>query len=95
MILVHRGANFDRARIANRVRLANAEADRSVTVLRRAVVTVVHEASVEIRSDGREPEHYPAERVFTLLGADAPVGLLQACGVKVRTHFGDRVVNRA
>ena len=92
VILVHRGANFDRARVANRMRLANAEAARSVTVLRRSVIARVSEGTVEVRREGSEPESYQAERVFTLLGAEIPIGLLQACGVQVRTHYGDKVI---
>ncbi|MBI5161621.1 MAG: NAD(P)-binding domain-containing protein [Micrococcales bacterium] len=87
--LVHRGADFDRARPANRARLAAAEAAGALTVLRRAVVTRVHADAVEIGCESGEPARTPADRVFALLGADAPLGLLQACGVQVRTHYGD------
>jgi len=92
VFLVHRGANFDRSRVANRQRLASAEAARSLTVLRKTKVLRVHDDALEVQREGAEPERLPAARLFALLGAEIPVGLLKACGIQVRTHYGDKVI---
>jgi thioredoxin reductase/ferredoxin len=92
VILCHRGKAFDRCRPANRARLENAEMRRVLVVMRSTVVARVHEGEVELSKEGCAPQRFPARRIFALLGAEIPVSLLKSAGVKVRTHYGDKVV---
>ncbi len=92
VILCHRGKAFDRCRPANRARLENAEMRRALVVMRSTVVAHVHDGEVELSKDGAPPQRFPAEKIFALLGAEIPVGLLKSAGVQVRTHYGEKVV---
>lgn len=92
VILVHRSKAFDRIRPANRARLENAEMRRALVVMRSTVVKQILEHEIELSRDGGPPERHPCRQVFTLLGAEIPVGLLKAAGVQVRTHYGEKIV---
>lgn len=85
----HRGARFDRAKLENQERLAAAEADGTIRVIREVVVERFAPNGVAIGHAG-ETQVLPADRAFVMIGSDLPTELLGASGIRVQTHFGDR-----
>lgn len=89
--LCHRGGDFDRTKPANQERLAEAELNGSVRVLRSAEVKMIEAGSATIQT----PEGsvvVEVDRVFVLIGSDLPLELLAATGIRVQRHHGTATV---
>jgi len=86
--LLHRGQQFERAKLDNQERLAAAEAS-GLRVLRGAGVERI-EADRLVATVGDARDQIAADAVFVLIGADLPTDLLTASGIRVRTYRGER-----
>lgn len=87
--LCHRGERFERAKPANQERLVQAER-AGLTVLRGARVERIAVDAVTIAT-AEGLRDLAVDRVFVLIGADLPLDLLAASGIRVQTHFGTAV----
>lgn len=87
--LCHRGERFERVKPATQDRLAQAER-AGLTVLRGARVERIVGGTVTTITAGG-PRELAVDRVFVLIGADLPLDLLTASGIRVQTHFGTTV----
>lgn len=84
--LVHRSAQFDRAKPANQERLAEAEKGGLEIVRNAQVEHIAAKSATLATADGARS--IDVDRVFVLIGSDLPLDLLAATGVRVETHHG-------
>jgi len=87
--LCHRGEAFERVRPAIQQRLAEAEAE-GLRVIRGAELARIAAGTVTVTAGGATTE-LGVDAVFVLIGADLPVELLAASGVRVQTHRGEKL----
>ncbi len=85
--LAHRGERFDRAKPANADKLAAAEADRRLNVLREARILAIGPDSVAIEWRGRTHD-LPNDDVVVCIGGRLPTELLRGVGVEIETRYG-------
>lgn len=79
--LAHRGAEFQRMAVRQRLALEAAEESGRLRVLRRTTVTSIGEHQVHLLKEGRERVRLTNDDVFILIGAQPAVPLLESSGV--------------
>jgi thioredoxin reductase len=80
--LAYRGDDFSRLRARNLEMFRDAEAQKRVTVLRRATVSEIHPDRVTLKVDG-SPHQLANQYVFILAGGESPEVFLRKTGVEI------------
>ncbi len=83
--LSYRGRNFNRAQRRNKLAAERLAAAGRIDVRYRSRVTEIRDGAASLSLDGEPPEvlEVAARSVFVLIGADPPVGWLEAVGVRM------------
>ncbi|TGL21774.1 4Fe-4S binding protein [Leptospira yanagawae] len=83
--LVHRGTDFQRAKIENVNQIKRLERDTKIKILYESQVTEIVPSAVFIKSKEKAVKS-KAEMVFVLIGTLPPVGFLERVGIKLQNQ---------
>lgn len=87
--LSYRGAAFQRAKAANRERVAKAQSTGSLSVRLGTTVALIGETAV-LLSDGQRVTEIANDAVIVCAGGILPTGFLKSMGVEIETKHGTR-----
>jgi dihydropyrimidine dehydrogenase (NAD+) subunit PreT len=85
--IAHRGPEFDRAREANKKRVADLVASGRARALMEAKVSAIDEKTVRLGTPGGEVV-LPNDYVLVCIGGELPLDFLKNVGVDLRRHHG-------
>jgi thioredoxin reductase (NADPH) len=85
--LCYRGKSFSRAKVKNRDRMSEAEADSSVQVFLESQVSKIAEGHVTLETSGGAKE-LANDFVIVCAGGVLPTGLLRSAGIEIETRHG-------
>jgi len=89
VVLSYRGRNFNRAQKRNRSAVDTEAAAGRIEIVYKSNVTAIRRGDADLAIDGGETRRVVAQRVFVVIGADAPTKWLEKVGVRMveRPHM--------